>query len=359
MKIRYLALACSVFVAGMANPAAVCQTQVPVETDAIFQTDLMPLGFAPQLAGFTRTEVVSYDKEQFNVAANFNDAETSTFVSLYVYRAGIKDPRIWGDRAATVMLSSNSLGQPDLDQVSLGTFTPPNGAGQDSGFRLAVPLTGSEWVSSGLSLFMHDGWLIKIRMSSRTLERDRLLQRMGEFTDALRMEPAHERLAAYRTMEGCTNPLEFRREAKMIRLDAMGSLLFGTVFKMASEETERGKGKTPVMSACREKLTDAYAVYRMDEADDSYIVAFGDSGTTASVDEYHLSALIKPSKGYTVDLSDGVTSQIFPPFDHMPTPAQVYTVVNQVKPQVTIDIRPGGDRGVTISVPAPADTETD
>lgn len=352
MKIRYLALACSALAAGISTASAVAQTQIPVETDATFRTELMPLGFAPDIAGFTRTEVVGYDQEQFDVAANFNHAETSTFATLFVYRAGIEDPRIWGDRAETVMLASKSLGEIDHERIVRGTFTPPNGSGEESGLRLAVSLDESDWVSSGLSLFMHDGWLIKVRMSSRTLERDQLLVRMDEFTRALVMERASEVFPAFTPVQDCEKELSFKREAKLVRLDMMGSLIYGAAFK-AVEEKQQGNTGDPASRpvACRAQLGESYAVYVHGTDEESYMMALGDAGISASIARYDMDKLMTPGRGYAVILANGVEKEILPPFDRLPRPEQVLAIIGKVGPVVTVDTRPGSDGGTTISVP--------
>lgn len=344
-------LACGLTAAGFFVAPAKGQEQIQVESDAVFARPLMPVAFPPRIADFSRTGVSSYDTDQFNVGANYNDRASSTFATLYVYRAGVEDPRIWADRATTVMLSAEKLGSADLDRTQLSTFSPPDQSGNNSGFRVVAPLSGTDWKSTGLSLFMHDGWLIKLRMSSQLLSPAELIDRMDEFLLSLEMERAVKVYPEFRPMENCERDLSFGREAKLFQLDSMSSVIYGTAFKIVEDKVKDDEVPDSQAMVCRSGYTEAYAVYLYPGPDGTYVMAFGDSGFSASIAKYSMKGLMKPASGYAVVLADGVTKQVLPPFDRKPTPAQVESIINKVGPVVTFDTRPGSDGGTTISVP--------
>lgn len=339
--------------AALATHSVTAHGQAPIEIEGNsgYLHPHLEFTVPQQLAGFVMTEAVTFDDDQFNVAMQLQDDSEAATATLYIYRTGLEDLRVWADRATTVMLSNPQLGTVDIDGIDMGNFTPPGGGGPDSGFLLVAPLEGKAVTSTGLAIFMHDGWLVKLRMSSHSLTPSALRPRIAQLIAALDLPGVEQQRPVFRTMEDCPDNLAFKREAKMLRLDTVGSLLFGTIFSAAKEE-EPIKRTAPNV-ACREGLTDSYGVYRFDEADDSYAVAFGDAGISASINKFDASGLFKPSKGFVVQLSDGVTLSVYPPFDRLPTPAQAYSILDQIRPQVTVDVRPGGDGGSTINVSVP------
>ena len=339
--------------AALATHSVTAHGQTPIEIEGNSGYLHPHLGFTiPQhLAGFVMTQAIILDDDHFNVAVQMKDDSQAVTATLYIYRTGLEDLRVWADRATTVMLSNPQLGTVDIDGIEMGNFTPPGGGGPDSGFLLVAPLEGKGLASTGVAIFMHDGWLVKLRMSSNSLTPSVLRPRIEQMIAALDLPGVEQQLPVFRTMEDCPDSLAFKREAKMLRLDMMGSLLFGTIFSTAKEK--RPIKRTVPKVACREGLTDSYAVYRFDEADDSYAVAFDDAGISASINKFDASGFFEPSKGYVVQLSDGVALSVYPPFDGLPTPAQAFSILNQIGPQVTLDVRPGGDGGSTINVSMP------
>lgn len=324
------------------------QEQIPVEIDTDWQHTQTTLRLPLTLAGFTRTEVSQYDKEQFNVAVTLDDNASKTSATLYIYRTGVVDLPIWADRAATTMLSGNRFGSFDLENVEFGSFTPPNGSGADSGFRLVVPLSGSSFTSTGLLLFLHEGWLVKLRMSSQQLSASELDRRMADLVAAIPLDQANSTVPAFAAIEDCAARLNFEKDAKLVKLDMMSVIILGGALGAARKN--QGSPSSEPVRWCRDKLGERFAVYRADGSEKSYTVAFSDAGITASVDRYDMSGLMNPSRGYLVTVSNGVTEEILTPFNRLPKPEQVVGIVGRVGPMTTVDVRPGSTGEQTIYV---------
>jgi hypothetical protein len=328
--------------------AVSAQEQVPVEVDVSWQHPHVDIALPATLAGFTRIDLVRYDEDQYNLAATFTEAASGTTATVYIYRAGVPDVTIWADRAATGMLSSYRLGEVDLEATRFGAFTPPDGSGADSGFRIVAPLSGRANTATGLAILNHDGWLVKLRMTSRRLDIDALEARIGEFVDALPLGPAKTPAPAFAAIEDCPSRLKLKKAAKLMQLDMMGTILLGGALAAAHKERTDHQGKG--IRWCRESLGDGFAVYRPDGAEKTYAIALGDAGITASVNAFDMAGLMQPSRGYLVRVSDGVTEEILPPFDRLPKPEQVVGIVGRVGAVTSFDVRPGSEGKQTINV---------
>lgn len=324
------------------------QEPIPVELDSAWRHPHIDLTLPPSLSAFVRAGIVRLDEEQYNLAATLEDAATGTTATLYVYRTGIADVPIWADRTATTILSSSPLGKIDLERAQFAAFTPPDGSGDDSGFLLVSPLSGGSLRSTGLVIFLHDEWLIKLRMSSEQLDRDALQTRMTELIGSLPLGKAKLPVPAFATIEDCPAKLTIKKDAKLVRLDMTGTLILGAV--LATALKKRGGQANKDVQWCRESLTEGYAVYRPGAARDAYAIAFQDAGTTASVGEFDMGSLMNPSRGYIVSVSNGVNEEILPPFDRLPKPEQVAAVVGRIGPVTTIDVRPCSEGEQTIYV---------
>ena len=338
---------CAALASGMPLAA---QEQIAVEEGVVWTQQFSGFPFPPAIAGFTRTEVVQYDKEGFNISATMQDSATGTTATLYVYRAGVPDLPIWADRAATSMLSSKAYGSFNFDQAMAGSFALP-GMESATGYRIAAPVSGSESTSTGVTIHITNGWLVKLRMTSRSLDVSALDRRMMDVLAGLQGPPATEPAVPFRPIDDCSEKLEIKRDAKLVRLDMMGVILLGAAISAGREEQQEKKADPSGPTVwCRDEVGDGFAVYRADQSDEGYLVALGDSGITASVGRYSTPGLMNPSRGYLITVSDGVTEEILPPLTRMPKVEQVLSFAGRIGPVTTIDVRPGGSGGQTIHV---------
>jgi hypothetical protein len=335
-----------------AAPVA-AQEQVTPRIEATWRHDRSGLTLPDTHTGFQRGDSKQFDEEGYNIGIPFRDPETGTWADLFIYRAAPASVAVWGDRAAAGMFANPMLGEVDVNTVKVARFTPPGGAGEMSGLRIVAPTKGG-LASSGLALWLHDGWLVKLRMSSRTLDAAVLEARMTDFVASLTLPAAARSAPAFTEIEDCKAPMKPGKKAKVVKLDMMGSIMLGGVLGAAHDkklEEADGAGDEAVSVWCRDAASQPqYGIYRREGANDGYLIALGDTGTSLSVGSYDVGPLMKPSRGFLVTQSDGVTEQVYPPFDRLPSPEQALGLPGNVAPVFTAGIL-AENKGTTINVP--------
>lgn len=355
---RFAALAALGLVAGAGGVAPLAAQAQEAELGRPASTwshDRSGLTLPALLAGFTRADSKQFDKDGYNIGVTFRDNATGSWADLFIYRAAPASVAVWGDRAAAGMFANPMLGDVDVNAVRIMRFTPPGGAGEKSGLRIVTPTKG-DLASSGLALWLHDGWLVKLRMSSRTIDAAALEARMAEFISLVSLPAAARPAPPFAEIQDCAAPMKAGKKAKLVKLDMMGSLMIGTALGVAhderlkAEDTARAAG-TPEAPWCRDAASQPqYGIYRREGAEDGYLIALGDTGTSLSVGSYDVGPLMKPSKGFLVTQSDGVTEQVYPPFDRLPTPEQALGLPGNVGPVFSAGLL-GENKGTTINVP--------
>ena len=334
----------------LASPLA---AQAPLDRpEPTWSHDLSGLTLPMILAGFERGQSKQYDDQGYNIGVSFRDEASGSWADLFIYKAAPASVAVWGDRAAAGMFANPMLGDVDLATVTIARFTPPNGAGDDSGLMIVAPVTG-DLTASGLAIYVHDGWLVKLRMSSRTLDVATLETRMAELVAAIAMPAANRPAPAFTEIADCATPLKSGKKARIMQLDMMGTIMLGgtlgAVHDKKLEEASADSGAAPSLW-CRDAASETrYGIYRHEGSNDSYLIGIGDTGTSLSVGRYDLGPLIKPSRGFLVTQSDGVTEQIYPPFDRLPAPEQVLGLPGNIGPVFSAGLLPG-NTGTTINV---------
>lgn len=353
---RFAALAAlAVTACGGAVAPLAAQDQAPaVRPAATWSHDRSGLTLPAVVAGFARGDSKQYDDDGYNIGIAFRDPDSGSWADLFIYRAAPASIAVWGDRAAAAMFANPMLGDVDLNTVKITRFTPPNGAGEKSGLKIVTPTKG-DLTSSGLALYLHDGWLVKLRMSSKTLDAATLEAKMGDFIGALTLPAASRPTPAFAEIQNCAAPIKSGKKAKLVKLDVMGSLMIGGILGVAHdkklEEADTGEAdgrKDPVW--CRDPASQPqYGVYRRVDDTEGYLIALGDTGTSLSVGSFDVGPLMTPSKGFLVTQSDGVTEQVYPPFDKLPTPDQALGLPGTVSPVFSAGLL-SQDKGTTITV---------
>lgn len=306
------------------------------------------------LAGFQRTGSKQFDQDGYNIGINFRDNASGSWADLFIYRAAPASVAVWGDRAAAGMFANPMLGEVDLATIKVARFTPPNGAGDNSGLRIVTPVK-NDLSASGLAIYLHDGWLVKLRMSSRTMDVAAMEARMSEFVAALTLPAATQPAPPFAEIANCAAPMKPGKKAKMIELDMTSTIIFGGLLgvELGKQDDEApAQAAAPEVPFCRDPASvPQYGIYRRGDAVEGYLIAFGDTGTSLTVAPYDLGPLMKPSRGFTVRQSDGVTEQVYPPFAALPSPEQAMGLPGKVGVVFSAGLMPGG-KGPTINVQA-------
>ena len=345
---RFLKLAAaSLCVGALSQPGFAQELQEP---QSVWEHELSGLRLAEQIGSFTRGESNYFDAEGYNIGIKFFDNEQGTWADVYVYRAGDPSVAMWGDRAMTAMLTGETRQFIKDGGVTRVAFTPPNGAGEQSGVRVVAELNG-DISSTGLALYAHDGWLIKVRMTSYEHDGAALHAQMETLVNGLELPTATQQAPQFSAIRQCEDEIKYKRNARLVQLDMMANILVPTMLSTAREKAAEEPRPTP--NWCRDASSvREYAIYRNSQSDDSYTLALGDSGTSISVSRFDFGELISPSRGFLVTQSNGVTEVLYPPLTKLPRPAIVAGLQGNVSPISSFDLRPGGEGGQTIMVPS-------
>ncbi len=327
------------------------QDAAPVaRPQATWSHDRSGLTLPATLAGFVRADSKQFDADGYNIGVSFRDTASGSWADLFIYRAAPASVAVWGDRAAAGMFANPMLVEVDVNAVKVARFTPPGGAGDKSGLRIVTPTRG-DLTSSGLALYLHDGWLVKLRMSSRTLDAAALEKRIAEFVAGLSLPAAARPAPPFAEIQDCAAPMKPGRKANLVKLDMMGSIMIGGLLGVARDkEAEQPSADEPLW--CRDAASQPqFGIYRREGKSDFYLIALGDTGTSLSVGSYDAGPLMKPSKGFLVTQSDGVTEKVYPPFDRMPSAEQALGLPGNVGPVYSAGLL-AENKGSTLTVPS-------
>ncbi len=342
---RAFAVCCALAAASVPGAVFAQTTQIAVPADAAYDHAPSGLEAPATVGGFQRESVTRFGEGDFNVWATYQDRATGTTATVYFYRTGLSNVSIWADRAVAAMTENPQFAGIAPDQAIAGTYTPVNGSGADTGYRSVFPISDSQFTATGLAIHAQDAWLVKIRMSSRSLDAAALDERLGQLLTELPAPEVAERSSPIAAIAPCATSLKLKK-SKRAEPDMTMSLLQGAVSAMiASGELQPKPGDVSVgdrsQSYCRDAGSPGdLAVYRWDGTDDRYIIAMGDSGVFASVGRNDLGTLSDGKARYTASLHLNDADLEFAPFTTMPPPSQAMEVVMTEDPTATTRFHP-------------------
>jgi hypothetical protein len=329
MRLLHLTIALGLTFGAMAGRPAFAQPQpriIPAESGTPWVHTPTKLVLPAAAAGLTRGEIGDTTASELDVSAQYQDQASDLLVLVYVYRPGIPDVGIWFEQAASAMGTSPGHGMEGAILPAPTPFARP-GAGTPSGLRLSMDVPGPGFKSTALAVAPLGNWLVKVHMSSRSLDGAALGRKMDAVLAALGWPAEAGAPRAAAPMLPCPAPLK-TRQAKIAR-DDMADVLMNAV----SSSIER-EGPPPVY--CREPgVSGGLAVYRPDGDDNSYIVALDDAGLALSVAP-SLSALLGGSHGkkYSLTRLQHGGADVLPSFTRLPPPEQAVSVAQGSSPMM-------------------------
>lgn len=337
-----LAMCCSI---GSAAQAAL--TPISVDTGKDWRHGLTGTVFPARIGDFSRQDIADYGDQKLDILATYDQPETKTTATLYLYRAGMPDASIWHDRIVKVM-AMGRLGAADVPKLQTTVFTPA-GQGANSGIRSVIPLAGKAFTASGLAVFPHDDWLIVVRMSSRTAPAADLDRMLAGFVEALRLSGAKKQAPPAYGITPCAQAFPDQPAQRGVR-DMSGGLLAGLL--MQAVDNDKGKAKDTKDTAIPHYCSDPsaigtdYEAYRDVQDPKSYVVAIGDAGNAVWIAPDGMAAILDPKKAgqYSMLLTTVAKRVSYVPFTAMPSPAQVMEVLQKERP-VSFTDRPVGKSG--------------
>jgi len=324
-----------------AAPAHAQSTPITADIAADWQHPLsgatFPVRLGPvRLGAFARESMEDYGTQQLDISGTYQQPQTRTTATLYVYRAGLPDASIWHDRIKAVIAAGHSA---------------------NSGIRSAVPMAGPSTTtktatSSGVSVFPHDDWLVVVRMTSYTLSAADLDTALAGFTAAIPLPAPKASAPAAYVITPCTDPFP-AQAAKRAPRDMMTGVLAGVLMQMADNHELKPDPAKPAPAKvdtapppyCADPAGSAnYGAYRAEGDKASYVVAMGDAGNAVQIAPDGMAAMLDKKKAgqYSMTLSTVASRISYTPFAAIPTVAQVIDAIDHENPVASTD-RPIGN----------------
>ncbi len=293
----------------------------------------------PRIGSFVRGTVQQNGEGQLDIIVSYDAPDTQTTLNLYIFRAWQPTAPVWFSQIDAAMHSGGSAqrlgGTLDAGPI-ITAFAPPGQHGATA-LRSAFSVTGNRIKSTGSAVIPAGEWLVTIRMSSVTKDKAGLDQTLVETIAALSVPSPKREVEPAVPIAPCSAAM-LLKSAKRAKPDMTDSLFGGIMAQLAtSEEAKSEDGKKEEVSKpilwCRDaSSTNLYGIYRDTTGDvPGYIMALGDAGHAAEV-SLSLAGLIGKKRRIAVSLHVLERDYSFAPFTDVPTPEQVFDVVQRDQP---------------------------
>lgn len=308
----------------LASVTASAAEEIEVPADKPFLHERTQITFPQRLGGMDRGWVRDVGTGQYDVSALYQTADGATFVSLFVYRAGLPDVSIWFDRARDTMAAREGF-EPATHASLVPAPYRPAGSDTPTGLALAYDIApGQPYTATGAMLFPHGPWLIKLRATSSDMDAAQIAQLMAEIERSLDLpEPPYLSSPAY-PVERCTASLETGDAALLAPSRDMVAAV--SIMMQDLGKTRRADGTAVRVESprwCRDDTVGGFAVYRPDNSRDRYVMALGDAGNALQVGIVMgaLPQLSAHEQGIPIVYADANTSMLLAFVDRLPDPA--------------------------------------
>jgi hypothetical protein len=304
---------------------------LPAEAGAPWTHKLTNMILPASAAGLTRREIRDLTSGELDIFAEYEDPAHQMFAMVFVYRTDVPDAAIWYERAILSLQSAPGHGLSGVAMPSPSPFARP-GAGAASGLRLAMDVPGPRFKSMAVAVVPLGNWLVKVQMSSLSLDRAGIDAKLDSMLQALGWpaETAAPRAAA--AILPCPKPLR-TKPAKIVR-DDIGQVLMNSVAFISMDR------EGPPAVYCRDPgVPIELGVYRADGDDNSYVIALGDAGGALSVaPAISLDSLMGEggrARSYSMTMLDHGNTAVLPSFNRLPPPQQALSVARSSTPSIT------------------------
>ena len=326
---RLLSIIISVAILAAAAPAASQLRTLDVPPDKGWQHARTGLILMGKLGQFQRASLRDNGTFELDVIATYRTADQKSTASIFLYRPGVLDVPLWFDRSHTVMLRNRDIkvGAP-IGPVT--RFVPP-GSTTHSALRIVYPIAGQPSSATGLAMIPFGEWLVAVRLTSDTMDPAALDAALTELVGKVRWPASIAPAKVANPVQQCASPLKFKR-AKPIKPDLAQALMASVLgFAMRDVADKKGGSPAPAVEYCLEESSGVeFSAYRPIDSRTHYVVAFGDAGVAANVSpEFNLDG---ETGQYAVVLEDWDSSDSYPSFTAMPTPKQVFELVQRGSP---------------------------
>ncbi len=329
-----IGIAAILLLAGIAVPAMAQNGHQPIESraDRPYRFRHSKLAVPPTLDGMPRVGVRQLGTGELDVYAMYERGPDA--ITVYNYRDVVGGIPVWFDRARAAVEERAQLYGTATSAGAPVAFTPP-GQRSASGLIGAWTVTKPPYRGTALAILPMNGWLVKIRYSSTTLDGPALLARMPAVLAALDWPRTIAAAPVATPVANCATPLAFPATAEPLRdTEAlkMAAVASGLVAGAATAKREQAVA-TPV-AWCRDPApVQVGAAYRANGDADAYLLAFSDSGRGAWVGRDTIGEELARSKGtslrqWSINVYDMDKIIAYPPMTALPRPDQVLTAMN-------------------------------
>ena len=338
----------------LATPVA-AQQAIPLDPGEAYTHPHSGIGVPAELGGFPRTTIVDYASDALDVGMNFENADRSQVISVYVFRNTNGSVPLWFAQAQEAIESQDHYDNPEI-VISPEAFAP---AGQEATSALRVvyepgPRNGSR--STGIAMFAVGDWYVKMRASSATHTPDGLSHWMETAIAELQL-PEHDAAAAA-PITDCDDRLRFRGQARDFEADEVGSAVTGLLGSLLGAQLRDELSDPDAEPAvfCRDSaLEPTRIVYRANGSETAYLLALGDNGNSISVSPDSLSGLLgddvtdEEDVPYAIRLITAGRTYNLVAQDRLPSPRRVMDLLdnNRIAGSATTW---GEDRGVEVNM---------
>jgi hypothetical protein len=341
------------------SPALAERETLAIDANADWQHQWTAMQFPARIGNFERAEVVQFQERETDISANYKDS-SGNILSLYIFRAGPGDAAIWHDRSLVHLGANDTMFGSEGVQGKRSASFAPVGSEIESGL-LSVLATSGEFRSTGIAIYGAGEWLVKARLSSRGLDPDGTEALLREVLGMLPKLKGYSQKESY-LIEACLDTMKFRTAKRMTPEDLpaaadLARTLDGKTFEIGS------RIKTVY---CREgKGGSEGSVYRPLGKQDRYIIAFGDSGTSAlAAPAISLDSMLTEQDGdravpmhFSLSYTTATHIRHFEPFLSLPHPAEAANAIFNEETLVLLE-RALGEKSAPVIVSsdtAPAD----
>lgn len=273
------------------------------------------IGAPAQVGEFRRTKVEDRFGNGLDMAVSFARAKGDTVLTLFLYQPAYADNSLWFDQAQIAIQENPLWKLPDGVTATPKPFRVGSDASLE-GSVLSYAARGRA-SSTAMALVPVNGWLVKLRMSSKRLGQQELERKIVEAAQALEWPASTPSTPPLTKVADCAQRLVFGGDAEQLEPE-------NELVQAAASALGRGPLQ-PKARLCRDQGRDVNRmVYREEGVVDGYLLAVGDTGRLARV--RHLSG--DAAAPYVVEFYDLGTAHVAGFFKTRPTPDQAFDASN-------------------------------
>lgn len=277
MKRAVLGVLCATLITAAATAAPVVPQEVRTKAGKPWVHKGSKFAFPAAIGPFSRRKVEDIsDGKQIDLAGTYDEPGSQTLATVYIYRPAMPDPALWFDISSWYLQRSPLLGgvgngaAPTAFQMGAGSNT--------SALRQSYALASNNAGNTGLAIVPSGRWIVKLRMTSRTLPPAALDQAMRDFLYGLSWPssgPGKDTVP----IGTCSRSLTNERAEELEQPSAV--ILVGATLASMAEKPEGDAPTEPPAHLCRDDIRSnaGRPFYQLDDGATGYLQPLGDNGT--------------------------------------------------------------------------------